>query len=1057
VNNKGKPKSAFQLPEVRVVEASAGSGKTYALAKRYIQLLLNPALEFEHIAIRNILALTFTNKASFEMKSRILEFLKQIALGGLPKGELEEIIAPLSVTSEQAQKKAYTIMESIIHNYNFFQVQTIDKFINALLSGCAFKIGLTANFKIKTNSREYLEHSLDQLIDSANEDAQVAKIFETFLHHYLYLENRSGWFPKDDILSIVAALFGQHNTYGYDFKESPFKSTDLGKNKKLILENIKSLREILPEQTDKRFINALDNFLSKHTNGFDIDNVSDYFAREDVPVRKNTKVDKKLEKLWAKIHSDLIYLCEQEAYSLFNPYIDIFTRVKQGFYELSAREDVLFLEELNKRAGMLFDDDYVTVEELYYRLATRFHHYLIDEFQDTSSLQWHNLQKMVEEALSTGGSLFYVGDRKQAIYGFRGGDVALFDNIKDDFNAFNVQIEPLTKNWRSQKAIVDFNNAVFSAENLEKFIDKKQDYESQKKKKNAVVFADSERAEVKRIFQESTQSYRPENTNGYVHVEFVDAKIKDDRDELIRARVIEQVKQLKKRFSYRDIAILTRSNFEVEKVTNWLLEEGVLIESERTSNVKENCIIEEIVSFLKFLDSPIDNLAFTEFILGDAFAQAAGLSKEELQSFVFGLRDRLHKEKDFYVYSAFRDEYPEIWSKYIDEFFRNVGLFPLYELLVSIYSRLNCLENFAQYQGFLMHFLELVKKQEEEHADIRAFLEYYDNLLGEDLYVRVTDAQAIKILTIHKSKGLEFPVVILPFLGMDIQVGSSQPDNQQSYILQEVDGEIELLRLKNKYFNFSESLFEIHKREYKKAFLSELNNVYVALTRPQNELYIFVSQRVGNSFNFAQLLIPEGFYEQGQQIEYTKTKQKDKNIHKLPSCRYHDWIDYLKDEFLDQKQIVNRQQRLRGEILHFLLAFVGNFNEQKQTDVLQSAQSQAELRFSNVKDFTESINIVKHLIEHEDLKPFFYVDQAEIYNEREVVNSFGHTKRIDRLIVKDKEVWIVDYKSSLDAQDEYEDQVKEYMDIIKSLYKGKKIRGFLINMEEQKMKEVRGA
>ncbi len=176
----------FSFPEVRVVEASAGSGKTYALAKRYVQLLLYQD-SIEQLPIRHILALTFTNKAAFEMKARILEFLKSIALGVLDLDQLNEMIAPLNIDAKCAQNRAFLAMETIIRHYNFFQVQTIDKFINAMLSGCSLKIGLTANFKIQTNVIEYLEYSLESLLDSSENDPKLQEMFGWFLNNYLYL------------------------------------------------------------------------------------------------------------------------------------------------------------------------------------------------------------------------------------------------------------------------------------------------------------------------------------------------------------------------------------------------------------------------------------------------------------------------------------------------------------------------------------------------------------------------------------------------------------------------------------------------------------------------------------------------------------------------------------------------------------------------------------------------------------------------------------------------------------------------------------------------------
>ncbi len=1048
------PNTQFQFPEVRVVEASAGSGKTYALSKQYIQLLLNPKLLFDHVPMRNILALTFTNKAAFEMKRRIIQFLKIIAFKQLTKDQEEDVLGSIGINREEASKKAFTIMEALINNYNFFQVQTIDKFINALLSGCAFKIGLTANFRIKTNSKDYLEYSLDQLIDQALRDKDTLKLLQEFLHHYLYLENRLGWFPKKDMLEIVKALFMQNNTYGLMFEETEYSSQDIIKKKRLILDEMRNLKSIMPEGADLRFVKAFDKFLLDREKGFDIDSISDYFKREVFPAKKNVEVSRAVEKSWDKIHKSLKQLCEEEAFSLFNPYIQIYDQVKGIFLERAARDDVLFLEELNKRAGALFDDDYVTVEELYYRLATRFHHYLIDEFQDTSALQWHNLEKMAEEALSTGGSLFYVGDRKQAIYGFRGGNVALFDQIKMRFKSFNVQIAQLTNNWRSQKSVVEFNNAVFGMENLKHFIEQKQAREISKKKKNPVVFYDDDFLELQNIFGSSQQSHQPKNDKGFVYIQKIEAAKKEDRDEIIREHVLELVDALRKRFSFSDIAFLTRSNYEVEQLTNWLLEEKIPVESERTSNIKENVLIAEIVSFLKFLHSPIDNIAFADFILGDIFTKATGLSKTTIQEFVFLLRARTSKERDFYIYTEFRKQFPEVWDKYIESSFANVGLYPLYELAISFYSLYDCLNLFPEFQGYLMHFLEIIKNQEEEHSDIESFLEYYDELIGEALYVHVTDTDAIKILTVHKSKGLEFPVVIIPFLGMDVQVGVSQ-EQQMSYILQEHENSLQLLRLKGKYLGFSEKLYEIYAKEYKKAFISELNNIYVAMTRAQHELYAFIPEKIGQSFNLAQLLIPEDVYQCGQPHIYEKSKAKSMAVKRLSASSYQDWIHFLNDEFLDEDQIHNRQKKLGGEVVHSMLSFIGNLAHEDKELALEQAYSHAQMNFPFVDHLDAYLKKVKQLLNNKRFESIFSDKDAQVFTEKEIVNAFGHSKRIDRLIVKTSEVWIVDYKSSQDEGGDYEKQVGEYMALVDKLYPQHEIKGFIVYLDDLHMQEVK--
>lgn len=1052
LNSSSVPKP-FCSPEVRVVEASAGSGKTYALAKRYIQLILNPALPLEQIPIRNVLALTFTNKAAGEMKTRILEFLKKIALKKLSKAEEADILKPLGLNNVQAGQKAFAVMEGVIRHYNFFQVQTIDKFINALLSGCAFKIGLTANFKIKTNSREYLQHSLDQLIDKARYQPDVLKMFERFLHHYLYLENRSGWFPKEDILTIIATLFAQSNTYGLPFNEGADAPEDIIKKKRLILGEIKSLRAILPREAHAGFVKAVDKFLIQHDKGFDIDSVSDYFAREDVPVKKGVTTPRELERLWSQIRTHFKELCHQEAYSLFNTYIQMYSQAMDGFYALAAKDDCLFLNELNRRAGLLFDEDHLTVEELYYRLATRFHHYLLDEFQDTSRLQWHNLEKMAEEALSTGGSLFYVGDRKQAIYGFRGGDVALFDDIKRAFNAFNVRVDLLSDNWRSQKAIVEFNNKIFSSENLVRFIHEKESYEMEKNKNGMVHFHDDDLAEMKNVFGNAKQNHQPRHDQGYVRIEYIDMDRKEERDAATREKLLKLIQDLRERFSYRDIAILTRGNKDVKEMTNWLLEEDIPVESERASDITENSLVQELVALLRFLNSPIDNLAFAAFILGDVFSRATGLRPEDMHHFVFSLRERLANEKDLYLYTEFRRHYEGIWTLFLDDFFRHAGLYPLYELVITIYSRFEVLFHGHDDQGFLMHFLELVKKCEENHTDIASFLDYFESLQGEDLYVHVPDSDAVKVLTIHKAKGLEFPVVILPSLGMDIQIGANSGDYQPSYVLQSRDGNVQLLRFKTKYLKFSEELSCIYAREYKKAFLSELNNIYVALTRPKHELYVFIPKRVGQSFNYLKFMIPEGLYTQGKPYSYEVVKSGAAAMREIPPATYPDWIDYLKDEFLHDDRLKNKEQRLKGEVMHYALSLFGHLSDGEEEKNIEFALQETALAFPQLEDITAVKERLAELISRPDLKRFFYCEGA-VFNEKEMVNAFGHTKRCDRLIVRKDQVWIVDFKSTRDVEGRDRGQVEEYQMMLRDIYPDRAIKGFLIYLDSLETEDV---
>lgn len=1078
-----KSASIFQFPEVRVVEASAGSGKTFALAKRYVQLVLGvspaglgsqclEAAASREPSIRSILAITFMKKASFEMKQRILSFLKKIALKTMPEDELEEILALIGLSPDAASARAFAVMDELIRHYNFFQVQTIDSFINALLSGCAFKIGLSAKFRIKHNPFDYLAYSLDRVIERAVRDPKTGDIFTRFLDQYILLEGAGSWFPKKDILGLLSALYHQRNSYGMEFA-GYHAEHDIVAQMTSIVELMRRLKENLPEKTHAGFRRFLENFCDRYKTAFDFDKLSDFFQRECFPMTGGQEAPDDIAGLWDDIRRRISALAETEAYALFSPYVDVFGETLKEFHQRAVKEDVLFMEELNRKARLLFDEGGVTVEELYYRLAARFRHYMIDEFQDTSRLQWKNLAMMVEEALSTGGSLFYVGDKKQAIYGFRGGEAALFDELKQEFAHFNVAVERLAKNYRSREAVVNFNNMVFDFENLDRFIRAREEMESEKKtKKTAVVFSELDRQRLAGTFGNCAQMFRDDRRGGYVRVEHIDGSKRRDRDEMTRVKTAVLVKELHGRFAWKDIAVLTRKNSEVEQVTGWLMEEGIPVRSERTLNITENTVIQELIAFLTFLNSPIDHLAFARVILGDVFCRASGLSKEQMQQFLFDLRQRKDRVRESALYREFRQSYPAVWDEYIAPFFRSVGFYPVYELVVSILQKWKVLDCFEDQCGFVMQMLEVIKKCEQDGCDLISFLEYVDSLRNEDAFVNVAELDSVQILTTHKAKGLEFKAVILPFAAMEIQVGNrggspGEELGQRSYMMDAGTGQMELLRIKADYLPYSDHLYRIYREQVVEALFSELNNIYVAFTRACEEMYIFVPEKAGNSMNLLRLLIPEQITEIGRAPDVMGNLQRsgapsgegpggsedEARLQILPVSQYRDWISYLNEEFASEGSVLIHRDRIRkGKILHDMLATIGTIDPAEAGSLVFQEEAEA----SGAADIIRTMLLQKHL------EPFFYCREGEIFTEKEVVDQNGLTKRIDRLMVKDDEVIVVDYKTARIREEDdgkaeihsYHAQVRDYMMAVSDLYPGRRVRGYLLYLDCFEIEEV---
>ena len=439
-----------------------------------------------------------------------------------------------------------------------------------------------------------------------------------FLNNYLYMEYQLGWFPHKFIYEMMKTFIYKQSSYGKRFyKESNKNEDNIAKQKGHIIVLMNKLFNCLPEKTNKRFITSLEKFIKNNQRGFNIETISNYFKREEFPINKGGEVSGEVQDLWDKIREGVKESVEDEISELFYPYISLYENIHKIFYNNAREDDVMFLNDLNKNVKDLWNEKKISVIELYFRLSTKFQHYLIDEFQDTNVLQWRNIDKLIENSLSTGGTLFYVGDKKQAIYSFRAGDVRLFEAIKIEMQNFQIVEDYLINNWRSQKHIVEFNNFIFSEDNLNNFVKKLG-----QEKNNTYILEFTEEDNFEKIWKNSQQNYCEQNDKGYVETQYIEGDNKEQRNEKIKEQCLLKIKEALKQYHLADIAILTRTNQEIEDVTQWLLgEEGFEVSSERTLNLMQNDRVKEIFEFIKFLNNPMDNVSFMRWILGDIFLE----------------------------------------------------------------------------------------------------------------------------------------------------------------------------------------------------------------------------------------------------------------------------------------------------------------------------------------------------------------------------------------------------------------------------------------------------
>ncbi len=1008
-------KESFPSPEVRVVEASAGSGKTYALAKRYVQLILHLTRARGAPPVHTILAITFTNKAAFEMKERIITLLKQLALGVMNDAERDGIIGPITMTPARAREAAAQVMDTILRHYNFFQVQTIDKFINGLLVTSAFRIGLTADFRIKTRSREYLAAALDALIDEASSRPAVRKAFDDFLVSMLLVESRSAWLPRDVILDTVEQLFGEHNTYARDFVRGGVRPEDILKIKTGVLGLVGDLVERMPRGAHATFEKSMRKFVADHRKGFRFAaGLSSYFdAGKPIQPKKGMVLEAWHEDQWALIQKALASAARAEVEHLYDPYLEIFARVREKLDAACRRDDIVFLASLNAMAKAVHEQG-LSPDELYYRLAVRFEHYLFDEFQDTSLLQWENLRMLPEDAIARGGSLFYVGDKKQAIYSFRGGETRLFDDIRAQYaEGYHLRSEPLTISRRSHERIVAFNNEIFSIANLAALMRAGEGDD-----KPLLPVRPQDIAELQRVYGGARQEALASRPGGCVRVERLDGDGKDEVYAAARPRVMARLRELKSRFAWREIAILVRKNDEVERVTRWLLEEGIPSSSERTLNIREHPLVGEVAAFLRFLASPADNAAFGEFIQGRIFAAASGMFQDDLRDALLDWRQM----KKGPLYEQFRAAFPSWWQRLLEPFFNAAGMYPLYETVASFYRVTGALEHFPDDQGFLMHFLGLIGKNEEECPDAASFLAYYDDLEGESLYVDVVASDAVQVMTVHKAKGLGFSAVIVPFLSISLTRSRSGQRKALMYTLCPEEDGLKLYHFNEHHTRHCALAQELAVEEKMGLFFAELNNVYVALTRAACEMHLFIPPRAGSGVNLALYLVPERLYAAGDPAPaYPNIAAEPAGAPREllpPACR--DWMAFLKDEFMDESTLTSRRHRERGKAFHAALA--GD-----SSGLTPEMRQELELFLADAR-----------------IRPFVEAPGAQVLVEQEFVDRAGCSRRMDRVLVFEREVWVIDFKTSRADEAAGVAQVREYIGILREVYPRREVKGFLL-------------
>ena len=806
-------------PRIHYLRASAGAGKTYQLTIRFLSLLagLKPSAD----ALRQIVAITFTNRAAVEMKERIILALKQIALGVAdgPKLSGETGLQP-------AEAAAW--LDAILAHFSDFHVRTIDSLVYALLRAFSLEMGLRPELEVVFEQDAIIDLCFDRLLADirwGEPEDQHSQLFTELLETYLRIEEASGIVVEGGIRRRIRQLYNKA-----DIPCSTGPSPDLGGAERALKQAAQGLFDAIKAQGIEAFLHKgiyKPSYLMEplaHLN-------KAFFEKASLAELLTSKAQGLTETARARL--DALY---QELKEARDDYLAILARARVHAYMRVLEELQHEMRGLSEREGLILGGGWHSMVKGYLqgdpgagayaflKLGSKVRHFLIDEFQDTSRPQWEALLPLLDESLATGGSLFYVGDVKQAIYGWRGGDWRLFGEAATDFFPSvppqDRKAETLTVNYRSLPPIVEFNNGLYRLLADEQFAQRLAEMILGEK---APGWAQTLLAQsICHNFEDVEQGVAPHlpasRERGRVEVISFAASGVELHQE-VRERLVKQVKEIWERRG-KGIAVLVRRNKDAEDIAAWLMAEGIPVVTENSLRLRSSDLIKGLVAFLKFLDYPLDDLSFWGAVASRLFRGLPGISAEALESFLAEGRWQPP------LYRAFERRFREITEGFVSPLLARVGFVTPYDLAREVVERFQLLDRFAEEGVFIHRFFELIFQTEARgQRSLSHFLQFWEEGGMEEKIALPEEISAVRVLTVHKAKGLEFPVVFVPFTNWRLEPPrlAKLADGCFANLKRPLPGQLEKVR----------TVMMINDA------LEALNLLYVATTRAEEELYLY--------------------------------------------------------------------------------------------------------------------------------------------------------------------------------------------------------------------------
>jgi len=1075
------------MSQLKVYKASAGSGKTFRLAIEYMKLALINVTNYRHI-----LAVTFTNKATAEMKSRIIGELYQLSKG--KDSVYKEVLCKeLGWAPKKVETQAQLVLKRILHDYSGFSISTIDSFFQRVIKAFNRELGINAAYNVELDEKSILEEAADRMIQSVEEDPKLLEWLKAFATDKI--RDGQGWNLKRDILLLGSEIFNEtfksfNDSLSNKINDRNFIGAYREKLRKIIAQYENKIENLGKEGINIISLEGLsvDDFKGKKAgpaNAFqkmkdlktDFSNTILTAANEPsswttATVKEPMKskltglaVDKLMPKLREAIH--FIEMQERN-------YITAKLIVNQ-LYTLGILLDLRkSVKDLCKEKGLILisDSGHLLKEVIadsetpfvYEKTGSIYSHFMIDEFQDTSGLQWNNFRPLIGNSLAEDNFSLVVGDVKQAIYRWRSGDWRLLaGQLDDSFPAFGIQNEILNSNWRSHGKIIRFNNTVFKLipQILQQFFE--SELEESNVSVNPVPFS------IPKIYEDSVQQVSNEHVSelGYVKVQFLDSKNKESNIETINNELIGAIKSLQDQgVIARDIAILVHQKKEASAISELFLKQKSLPEnsnynfdilSGESLFISNSELIAFIISVLTVYLNPDDQvvraeanyLYFNKILPRIKKTEPSGetnlIPSENINSLVYQFEN---KESSENILLQFFEG---------NEFEEMVSGKPILEIVYSICARFDLfsLENELAY---LQAFVDQISVFERNHAsEITSFISWWtDN--GRLFTIPVSDSiNAINVQTIHKSKGLEYKYVFIPFLDWNIQPKSYQEHAPLLWCIPKTEpfNEMELVPILYKSGVGKSIFYREYFTEKFNTYVDHLNLIYVVFTRAKTGLWVWSSfsdkiktvgdllkSAIDNQEQLGNIGLKDGesvifssrydidkmIFEWGDITENQENNKTENRLMKnmqLSNFQFTDFRKYLnirkrKEDFFSAD---NKKQSgiNKGKLIHEILSMIETKNDLERA--VMRMQSDGKIDAETAKSLNTELNA---MLSDDEIKLWFD-GTYRIVNERNILTGSNGLKRPDRIMFGKDQVIVVDYKSGELMSDKYRKQLQNYI------------------------------